>query len=145
VWCGERFDDIAGQVTCKHLRRWLFCAGGLILSAVLWEPKASLAAGATATVSVILLTLYFLPTIWIIRFKASGRWETNPVKQAATVFLINALTGWTLAGWLIAFGVAYKFRDPLLFDDSLEVQTPDGAVEGAGSFQPKWRSAASSG
>ena len=51
----------------------------------------------STTYVVVVLALYFLPTL-----VAAGRKATN----AGSVFLINLLTGWSIIGWFVALGLA---------------------------------------
>jgi hypothetical protein len=68
---------------------------------------------------VILLLLYFLPTI--IAWKKRNR---------IAIFALNLLAGWTLVGWIAA----------LIWALSSEAQVPQGALQqvATGSLQPAW-------
>ena len=76
-----------------------------------------LIAGALALV--ILLPLYFLPTI--IAWKKRNR---------APIFALNLLAGWTFVGWIAA----------LIWALSSEAQVPQGTLQqvATGSIQPAW-------
>jgi hypothetical protein len=65
--------------------------------------------------SVLLVTLYFLPTI------IGG---TRKVVNIGSVFAVNLLLGWTLIGWAVALAMALRTNPPYAYPQAWQPLGP---------------------